>query len=65
MSPEKQLVAACLAQMLLTFGVGLVMLRRRLLAMKSGRIRPQSVALSAQRDALLRLPGLGQLQPPV
>jgi hypothetical protein len=54
MSPEKQLVAACLAQMLLTFGVGLVMLRRRLLAMKSGRIRPQSVALSAQRDALLQ-----------
>lgn len=53
MKPEHQLILACIAQMLLTFAIGVLMLRRRVRQMRTGRIRPQSVALSAQRDALL------------
>lgn len=53
MKPEAQLVMACIGLMLLTFAVGLLMLRRRVRAMRANRIRPQSMALSAQRAALL------------
>ena len=51
MKPEAQLVMACIGLMLLTFAVGLLMLRRRVRAMRANRIRSQSVALSAQRAA--------------
>ncbi|QTD44529.1 MAPEG family protein [Ottowia testudinis] len=54
LNPETFLALACIALMLLTFGVGLLMLRRRVQQMRAGRIRPQSLALSAARAALLK-----------
>ena len=54
MTPAQQIVAASATLMLLTFGVGLLMLVRRVREMKANRIKAQSVALSAQRAALLK-----------
>lgn len=49
MTPTQHLVAACLAMVALTFGVGLRMFRVRVGEMMSRRIDPQSVALSGQK----------------
>jgi len=49
MTPTQHLVAACLAMVALTFGVGLRMFRVRVGEMMARRINPQSVALSGQR----------------
>ena len=49
MTPSQHLVAACLAMVALTFGVGLRMFRVRVGEMMARRIDPQSVALSGQK----------------
>ncbi|MBS0590519.1 MAG: MAPEG family protein [Proteobacteria bacterium] len=54
MTPARHLIAACATLMLLTFAVGVLMLVRRVREMQARRITPQSVALSAQRNALLQ-----------
>lgn len=53
MTPVQHLVAACAVMVLLTFIVGLRMLRVRVGEMMARRIDPQSVALSAQRGRRL------------
>jgi Uncharacterized protein conserved in bacteria len=53
MSPTQHLVAACTTLVVLTFVVGLRMLSIRVSEMRTKRIHPQSVALSAQRSQKL------------
>lgn len=49
MSPVQHLVAACASLVALTFVVGIRMFYVRVAEMRTRRIHPQSVALSAQR----------------
>jgi hypothetical protein len=49
MSPTQHLVAACTTLVALTFVVGVRMLSIRVSEMRTKRIHPQSIALSAQR----------------
>lgn len=53
MSPALHLVAACATLVALTFIVGLRMFHVRIAEMKTRRIHPQSVALSADRSKKL------------
>ena len=49
----RQIFFPLIAMVALTFIVAVVMLRRRISAMKAGRIHPQKVALSAQMSAAI------------
>src|SRR5690554_6286110 len=53
MAPEKHLFAACAALALLTFAVGVRLFVVRVREMRTRRIHPQSVALTAQRSQKL------------
>lgn len=53
MSPAQTVVAACLAQVLLTFAVGLRLFTTRVGEMRRRRIPPQSVANSVQISSKL------------
>jgi len=54
MDQTTHLVMACSALALLTFGVGIHMYRARIREMKTDRIHPQSVALSAEKGDRLK-----------
>lgn len=54
MTPQQHLVFACCTLVLLTATVGIIMLKRRIKAMKQEQIHPQTIALSSEKsDKLL------------